>query len=61
MMEAKSSGQMGHPAAWMIANNCFPCMGSWVFRAWTLSNLRRGGNFAHRIIATSDRTGRGSV
>jgi hypothetical protein len=36
MMDAKSSGQIGHPAAWMIANNLFPCNGP---RARTLSNL----------------------
>jgi hypothetical protein len=27
MTDASSSGQIGHPAAWMIANNRFPCKG----------------------------------
>jgi hypothetical protein len=50
-MEANSSGQMGHPAAWIIANNRFPC--NW-FRAWTLSNPLHRGNLRtthHRYAA----------
>jgi hypothetical protein len=46
-MEAKSSGQIGHPAAWMIANNRFFLV---ISPARTLSNPAHRGNL--RIAST---------